>query len=27
MVFEPSGIDELILGIMESLDDEKLAQW
>ncbi|CAF3316139.1 unnamed protein product [Rotaria socialis] len=26
-ITEPSGIDELILGIMESLDDEKLVQW
>ena len=25
--YEQSGIDELILGIMESLDDDKLAQW
>ncbi|CAF1040423.1 unnamed protein product [Adineta ricciae] len=25
--YEESGIDELILGIMESLDDDKLAQW
>ncbi|CAF3331315.1 unnamed protein product [Rotaria socialis] len=25
--FEQSGIDELILGIMESLDDEKLLAW
>ncbi|CAF3703280.1 unnamed protein product [Rotaria sp. Silwood1] len=25
--FEESGIDELILGIMESLDEEKVAQW
>ncbi|CAF4000693.1 unnamed protein product [Rotaria magnacalcarata] len=26
-MFEQSGIDELILGIMESLDDEKLREW
>ncbi|CAF4182368.1 unnamed protein product [Rotaria sp. Silwood2] len=26
-MFEESGVDELILGIMESLDDEKVAQW
>jgi small GTP-binding protein len=26
-IYEQSGIDELILGIMESLDDEKIAQW
>ncbi|CAF1449389.1 unnamed protein product [Rotaria magnacalcarata] len=25
--FEQSGINELIFGIMESLDDEKVAQW
>ncbi|UJR17840.1 hypothetical protein I4U23_004739 [Adineta vaga] len=25
--FEESGIEELIFGIMESLDDEKVAQW
>ncbi|CAF3978200.1 unnamed protein product [Rotaria sordida] len=27
IILQPSGIDELILGIMQSLDDEKLAQW
>ncbi|CAF3427362.1 unnamed protein product [Rotaria socialis] len=27
VIIEPSGIDELIVGIMESLDDEKLLQW
>jgi hypothetical protein len=27
MIYEQSGVDELILGIMESLDDEKLVQW
>jgi small GTP-binding protein len=27
ITFEQSGIDELILGITESLDDEKLVQW
>ncbi len=27
IIYEQSGVDELILGIMESLDDEKIAQW
>jgi capsule polysaccharide modification protein KpsS len=26
-VFEQSGVNELIFGIMESLDHEKMAQW
>ncbi|CAF4313597.1 unnamed protein product, partial [Adineta steineri] len=26
-VYEQSGVNELILGIMQSLDDKKVAQW